>query len=240
MLMLMPSDKLSGLLLHKDPPDGADNVSPLPEAPPAPPPMQRVSAQHNPYDFITNPAAPQKKGLLPGVNSKIGRLILFGAGALLLITLALIVMAALNSGSSALKTDYADLAQQQTELIRISGIGVTKARQAEAKNLAITTQYTLASQQPGTLALAKKAGASTDAKTLALGKDAQTDAALTSADQANQFDAEFTKILIASLRDYQKQLKKIHDATTNETTKATLSKSYNAVDDLLSNINTSE
>lgn len=233
--MLMPSDKLSGLLLHKDPPDGAGNVPALPEAPPAPPPMQRVSAQHNPYDFITNPAAPQKKGLLPGGNSKIGRLILFGAGALVLITLALVVVAILNSGGTALKADYTDLAQQQTELIRVSGIGVTKARQAEAKNLAITTQYTLASQQPGTLALAKKAGASTDAKTLALGKDAQTDAALTSADQANQFDEVFTKALREGLQKYQQTLKKIYDAASSSSARDTLSKDYNAIDVLLGN-----
>ncbi len=231
----MPSDKLSGLLLHKDPSDSADNANELPAAPPAPPPLQRVTAQHNPYDFITNPGAPAKKKLLPGGNSKTGRLLLAAAAGVVLIVLALVVMAVLNSGSSALKTDYANLAQQQAELIRVSGVGATKARQAEAKNLAITTQYTLTSQQPGILSLAKKAGASTDAKTLTLGKDAQTDAALTSADQANQFDEVFTKTLREGLQKYQQALKKIYDATSSSSTRDTLSKDYNAIDALLGN-----
>ncbi len=227
--MLMPSDKLTGLLLEKD----HENAETQPEAPAAPPPLQPVTAQHNPYEFITNPSHPPKKKLLPGGNSKIGRLIIAGVGVVVLLMIALIVMSLINSGSTALKTDYQNLVSQQAEVIRISGIGATKARQSEAKNLAITTQYSLTTQQSALLALAKKAGANTDAKSLAASKDSKTDAALTSADQANQFDEVFTKTLTVELQKYQLALKKVYDATTSASTKDTLSKDYNAVDALL-------
>lgn len=223
--MLMPSDKLSGLLLHKDPAAG--------EAPPAPPPIQPLPAQHDPYSFITNPGQPAKKKLLPGGNSKMGRLVIAGGGAMILIMLALIVVSVLGSSGGAVKTDYLRLAQQQAELIRISDIGIAKARQSDAKNLAITTQYSLTSQQPAVLELAKKAGVTTDVKTLAAAKDAKTDAALTAADQSNKFDEVFIKTLLSQLQSYRETLKKIYDASSSESTRNTLSKDYDAVNALI-------
>lgn len=224
----MPSDKLSGLLLKKD---SVDSVQPL--APPAPPPIQPVTARSNPYDFITNPTTTPKKKLFPGGSSLTGRLILIGAGVMILFMIGLVIVALLNSGSTALKNDYSSLVLQQAELIRISDIGVQKAQQSDAKNLAITTKLSLSSQQPGLLALAKKSGAATDPKILATSADTKTDTALTTADQANQFDEEFIKILSSGLQKYQQSIKKVYDATTNATTKDTLSKNFNAVNILL-------
>ncbi len=216
---------MSDLLIHKD--------SDQSQAPPAPPPMQPIGGQQNPYDFITKSGTPVKKSLFPSGNSKTRRLIIVGGGAIILIMLIVIVVGLINSGGSALKTDYQSLAQQQTELIRVSGIGRTKARQSEAKNLAVTTQYTLTSQQSDLLTIAKKAGASTDVKVLALGKDAKTDTILETADQSNQFDEMFLKTLLAGLKKYQLTLKKLYDSSSNNTTKDALSKAYNSVDLLL-------
>jgi len=85
------------------------------------------------------------------------------------------------------------------------------------------------------LALAKKAGADTDAKTLASTKDTKTDDLLTSADQANHFDEVFIKTIRERLQKYQLALKKVYEATSKTSTKDTLSKDYNAVDTLLGN-----
>jgi hypothetical protein len=192
----------------------------------------------NPYDFITSSPAKSKKSLLPGGNSRTGRLLIVGAAGIALLIVILVFVSFLNSGSTALKAYYTELTQQQTELIRISTVAGSKARHSDTKNLAITTQYSIASQQTELLSLAKKAGAPTDPKSLALGKNTSTDAALTTAEQANQFDAAFIKELVASLQAYQKQLKKIHDASSDNAARDVLSKSYNAVDDLLRNVNT--
>ena len=154
-------------------------------------------------------------------------------GAGLLLVVGLVVASLLRSAGNGLRVDYLSLAQQQVELVRIADIGVSKADQAEAKNLAVTTKYTVTSQQPAVQNLAKQAGVATAAKNLALGKDATVDTKLTSADQANQFDAVFTETLRTKLQRYQQTLKKIYDSTGVATTKNTLSNDYAAVDLLL-------
>lgn len=192
--------------------------------------------QPNPYDFITNAPTKPKKSLLPGGNSKTGRLILVGVAGVVLLLLFVIVVSLLSSGSAATRADYSTLMQQQTELVRIIDTGLSKARLPDTKNLAITTKLTLSSQQSALLAAAKNAGASTDPKSLAAGKDTKTDQTLESAEQTNQFDEVFTAQLVEHLQAYQKQLKKLYDATEDNPTKAKLSGSYSAVEDLLSNI----
>ena len=203
---------------------------------PAPPPYQPVGHGHDPYEFITNPGRPAKKSLLGSVlggNSAKGRLIIAAAGVVILLFLVVIAYSFITSGNGKLKQDYQSLAQQQAEIIRVSEIGVSKAKQTEAKNLAVTTKYTLTSQQPAILSLAKKAGAKTDAKTLILGKDNQTDSLLTTADQTNQFDTVFIKTLQTKLQKYQQALKKIYDASSKTATKDILTKDYDAVTSLI-------
>ncbi len=229
----MPNEKLAGLLLKKDSDQTSDNSDSQPLAPPAPPPMQPITAQNNPYEFITNPTTPTKKRLFPGGNSLISRLIVISLGVVILFIIGLVAFSLFNSDSTSLKNDYSDLVQQQAELIRVSDIGIQKSRQSTAKNLAITSKLSLTSQQPGLLALAKKARAITDPKKIAAGADPKTDSALTSADQSNNFDEEFIKLMSANLAKYQKSLKNVYNASTNTKSKDTLSKNYNAISVLI-------
>lgn len=205
-------------------------MSPL--APPAPPPMQPMAPQRNPYDFITQPPSPKKGGLL-GSSGKKQRIIIVVVIVLILSLLAAVVIALLGQSGNQLKADYLSLAQQQAEIIRISDIGVSKASRSDAKNLAVNTKLSLLSEQTAILGLAKKAGANTDSKILGLGKDAKTDAALTAAAQTNQFDAEFTKLLQVKLKEYQKSLQKIYDASESQADRDTLSKSYKNTETLI-------
>lgn len=203
-------------------------------APPAPPPMQPVTPAHNPYDFITQPTQPPKKKLLPN-GSKKARLLIVLFGLFLLGLVAIIIMSLLNSGAKGARSDYVSLLQQQTELIRVSNIGITKARQAETKNLAITTNYSLTSEQAALIQLAKKTGAKTDIATLGLGKNTQTDSLLNSASQTNQFDSVFVTTLQAGLKKYQATLKKIYDESGSKASKAILTKDYDNASVLIGN-----
>ena len=204
-------------------------------APPAPPPLQPITPQHNPYDFITQPPDP-KKGRLLGGASKKQRIIVGAAIVLVLSFLAMIVVVLLGQSDNKLKADYLSLAQQQTELIRISDIGITKANRSEAKNLAVNAKLSLLSEQPAILALTKKAGVKTDSKILSMGKDSQADATLTTAAQTNQFDSVFIKTLQAKLKKYQETLQKIYDASTSQPTRDTLSKSYKNTEALIKSV----
>ncbi len=196
-----------------------------PLAPPAPPPLP-VTPSHNPYDFITQPSAPKRRGLLSGGSSKRQRILIIAIGAFILLLAAIGVIGLLGSSDDGLKADYLSLAQQQAELVRVCDIGISQARSSEAKNLAITTKYSILSEQPGVLGLAKKAHAQTDAKSIAAGKNSQTDTQLTTASQTNQFDTVFIKILQTNLTKYQQTLKKIHDEVPDNKTKDILSKDY--------------
>lgn len=208
------------------------------QVPPAPPPYQPSPNGNNPYEFITAGGPVGKNTVLGGGGQK-KRIIIVSIAAVLLLIVSLIVFSILSSGGGNVKADYQKLVQQQAELIRISEIGVSKARQTETKNLAITTQLTLSSDQAELLKIAKKAKAKTDAKSLVLGKDTKTDALLTTADQTNQFDQTFIKTLLAQLKDYQDNLKKVYDASSSKSTKDTLSKDYDAVKILLGGQSTS-
>lgn len=221
-IVVMPSEKITHLLEH----DHKD-------APLAPPTTESSGQPHNPYDFITNPAVQPKKKLLPSGGSKTSRLIIVGLGGILFIFLATTIIGFIKGANGGYREDFASLAQQQVELIRVSDIGMTKSREAQARYLATTTKLTLISEQPVILADAKKAGAKVDAKSLSLGHDSKTDALLTSAGQANQFDQVFIKTLRAKLTKYQQTIKKVHDATSKPSVKSTLSKDYTDIGNLI-------
>lgn len=186
---------------------------------------------NDPYSFITNPQAAGRRPA--GGGSMKTRLIVAGIGATILVIIAVIFVSVLGNGGGGLKEDYQTLLKQQTELIRISEIGNDKARQADAKNLAITTGLSVSGQQKALLSIAKKAGAKTDDKSLALGKNVETDSKLNTADQTNRFDEEFIKTVKSQLADYQQMLKKIYDQTTKKTTKDILNKDYSDISILL-------
>ena len=193
---------------------------------PAPPPMMPTTPTG--YEFLN---APQKKPikLLPGGSSKKGRIILVSAGAALLLVLVMILVAVLGGSGDAYKKDLLTAAQQQQELIRVSTIGVQKARDNTARNRAITVQLTLESDQVQLLAISKTAGLKLTTKELALGKNAKTDLLLTQAEQANRFDDAFSDELFSELAAYQGTLKKIHDATSKKASKDKLAQQFNHV-----------
>jgi hypothetical protein len=195
-----------------------------------------MASSNNPYDFIANQGG--KKGRLAGGGSMKSRIIIVVVAAAVLLIIGIVLISLLSGSGGGLKDDYTSLVQQQAELIRIGELGTQKARQAEAKNLAYTVKLSLASQQGDMIHLAKKAKADTSAKSLALGRDSQTDAALTAADQSNRFDSTFITTMQAGLQKYQQALKKVYDQSTNKTNKALLSKAYDDVGVLIGNQST--
>lgn len=195
------------------------------QAPPAPPPLQPAGPGNSPYGFITESPQPGKKGFGAG-GSKMQRIIVVGAIAAILLVVGLIFASVLGNAGSGAKADYQSLVEQQAEIIRVSEIGVEKARSSSAKNLAVTTKLSLTSSQSAINSIAKSGGAKTDAKTLALGKDGDTDKALTTAEQTNRFDETFIQKLNQLLSEYQKTLKRLHDQTTKASSKTTLEEAY--------------
>lgn len=174
------------------------------------------------YDFIVNAKHPAKKPMLPGGASKQSRIFIALGGALVLVIVAFIVMTLLSSTGNGDKETLTKAAQQQTEIIRISKIGMEKARDPATKNLATTAALSLQSDQSALLKRVK-----VPAKELALGKNSKTDVTLTTAEQSNRFDEVFTQVLQTELINYQKTIKKAYDNASGKQLKTTLADQYN-------------
>lgn len=190
-----------------------------------------ITADHNPYEFITSPKAPPKKSLLGGGGGP--QKVLLIVGGLSIVVLLLVVVGSLLGGGGAKKENYITMLQQQAEIIRIADLGSDSAKDNEAKNLAITTGQTMESQTAAITAVATSAGIKIDKKVIAAGKNTKTDDKLTSAAQVNNFDKEFISILKESLAEYQKTLKTIYDSTKSQKSKDTLSQNYEYVQALI-------
>jgi len=173
------------------------------------------------YDFIMSTNHKPKKSLLPSGGSKQSRILIFVSGVILLLIIATVVMVAISSSGKGQEETLLKAAQQQAELIRVSKIGIDKARDPATRNLAMTTNLSLQSDQSALLTHVKASS-----KQLALGKNTKTDIALTSAEQSNKFDEVFTQTIHTELTAYQKTLKTAYDGSSSKKLKTTLAEEY--------------
>ena len=194
-----------------------------------------MQPQTNDYEFILNTDhKPKKKSVIPSGNSKQSRILIVIGGLSLLLIIGLVVMSFINSAGNATKTELVKVAKQQTELVRVSEIGVKRAKGGTARNLAVTTSLSLRSDQAALSSSLAGVGIAVDAKELAAGINQETDATLTAAEQSNKFDEVFIQTLQAELTDYQQTLKSAYDKATNKKLKATLSEQFEHAELLIS------
>ncbi len=177
----------------------------------------------NQYEFITSPQLPQKpSGLaaLGAVNKKMLALV-GGSVLILLIVIISVVVSMLNSGPTN-KDHLLAAASLQAELIRVSDVAVKEAHGPDARNLAITTQLSLRSDQTELTAALK----AQKVKAPGAGKNAKTDALLTEATQNNRFDQTYMEFIQEQLVDYQKKLYTAHQTSESNKLKETLKNQY--------------
>lgn len=183
--------------------------------------------QTNPdYSFIQNAGA-KKAG--PGKKQRI--MIVVGLGVVLLIV-GIIVSSFLFGGSNDSATRTLKLAQTHTELIRISELGMDKARGQAAKNLATTTNLTLLSEQSAIVSIAEKDQEITK-KILSFGQNSDTDDTLTEAEQRSQFDEVFIELLVKEMEAYRQELEAAYDASNSNANKQTYQKLYDSLNKII-------
>lgn len=202
-----------------------------PDPSPAPPPVVPNGDGQNQYDFIFNPKQSGKKPALFGNTSKKGRMIVVGVGALVLIMLALLITGLISNAGKADTEALVAAAKQQQELIRVSKIGVDKARTQAAKNIAVTTLLALQSEQDEMQEAIKTAGLNPK-KVLTGSANTKTDQALNAAEQNNRFDEEFLSVMTTSLTNYQKSVKAAYDGATSKKLKSALTLQFNSANAL--------
>jgi hypothetical protein len=191
---------------------------------------------HNPYEFILNPPKQQKPQRFGGPNS-LGRVLAIAVGGALLLMLVLgILVSLLGGGKSSTTAAFVGLAQTQQELIRISTQGTTDAIQQTTKNLAVTAEFGLQTQQQQTLAYLKKHGKKVGDKEIVLKQNAQTDLQFQTAKSTSRFDVTFSEIMQTQLTAYADTLKQVFNASSDKTAREMLGKYYEQTQLLISQI----
>jgi hypothetical protein len=191
----------------------------------------------NSYDFIMNPQQPPKpKKIGLGGNSHFGLTIAFILGGAVLFMVVLAVIINIFSGGTSNKTSLISLAQTQNELIRVAGQGTKSAVQQTTKNLSVTVQYSVSTQQKQTLAYLANHGTAVGSKDLTLKQNASTDQQFATAKVTSTFDSVFTQIMQDGLTSYAGNLKQLYNTTTNTTVKELTSTYYEQTQLLISQI----
>lgn len=193
---------------------------PLPQGPPPDP--------NDPYAFIMNHGAqqPQKRMGLPRGNSTLQRVLIIAGGFLAILVVGLFAMS-LFRGSGNRNAELLNLAQEQTEIIRIANLASSEraVRSTATQNLAANTSITVSTSKAQTLALIS--GNKPGEKTLALKKSTKTDTLLSEAAANNQYDSVFTETMTAKLKTYQADIKKLYTGNKSKKEKAVLESAYN-------------
>jgi hypothetical protein len=167
-----------------------------------PAPQNSGDPEHDPYAFFMEPQKPSKGSLFGGGSNKL--FIIAGAVVALLVIVVVIVMA--SSANKGKTDELLAVVQAQQEVIRVATDGTKNAHSTTLKNFANTTAVSLSSDQHQLLALMLKQGRKVSPKELDLGKNSQTDKALSTAQAANTYDTTFATTMDAEIEDYQNKL----------------------------------
>lgn len=192
---------------------------------------------HNPYDFIMNPPQPPKRKLinLQGGNS-FGMLIGLIVGGALLLMVVLAIIVSLLGGNKANTADLISLSQSQQELMRVANTGASDATHQNTKDLAITAEYTLRSQQREVLAFLAQHGKVVGEKELALKQNARTDQQFKAAQSTSTFDLVFSQTMQNQLTTYATTLKQLSSTASSRSERELLSGYYEQTQLLISQI----
>ena len=192
-----------------------------------------MQPEQPPYDFIMSSGAePQKKGFFANATKR-QRILVVGGAAMVMLMLLGILLALFSSGTDPRLEQRLKLGQQHAELLRISDIGIRKARGSDARNLATTAKLSLSSYEAKVTEIAKKNQAKVTNAQLAGGKDPKTDEALTTAEHNNRFDEVFTETMYVQIRAYLKQLQTVYKNSTSNSEKQTLDEVHRQLNGLL-------
>jgi hypothetical protein len=191
--------------------------------------------QGNPYDFILSPQqAPKKKFGFGGGNLVMTIGLIVGGAFLFMIILAMLLNAFTPKKVST--ADLITVTQVQNELMRVADQGARAGNQQVTKNLGVTIQYTMQTQQKKTLGFLAKNGTEVGEKDLKLKQNASTDQQLTSAKTTSTFDLVFAQIMEDELNTYSNDLKQLYGKGASKTERDLMSSFYEQTQLLISQI----
>lgn len=196
--------------------------------------MQPDQQPANNYDFILNPQQNHPKRSLGGGNLGLKLLVIIG-GIFVVVVAVVLLMRALGGSNGLNKPALLSVAQDQTELIRLSSTGTQDSGSQSNKNFSITTKLTVSADQKEFLAYLAKFGYKPDSKDLALKQSAQVDKQLTDARSASNFDVAYHGVMKQALGTYQRDLNAAYN-TAGPEGRELLKKYYNSANLLMTQL----
>ncbi len=172
------------------------------------------------FDYILNAQAPKKASAFGGGGGQKQKILM---SIIFVVVILMVAVIGFSLFTSATKKDYGTyrtLLEKQTEIIRITDLGSTKARTVSVKNYTVSIKSVTASEKNDTAAFLKSAGVKIDEKSLAAKKDGNNDKALATAEQANQYDEKLIAIINTLVIDYQKDIKLLGSNVSTKTERA--------------------
>lgn len=189
---------------------------------------------HDPYDFIFK-EPPKKRGILPSGNSTTQRILIVVGGGLLVIALFAIIFSIIFGGSGG-GANLSAIAQEQSELIRISSNMARQTRNETTAGFVNNVQYSLISDQQATTAYLSKQGTKLNPKFLTQSQNPATDKLLAAAGLAGNYDSVAIENLKNQLIGYQTDLAAAFKKASSPSQKALINKMYIHVTALLKNV----
>jgi hypothetical protein len=185
-----------------------------------------MNPNQNPYDFLNS--SPQRG--LNAVSQKT-RIIQVAVGLAILLVLFIVFMSVLSSSSDGPKKALLELNAAQSDLIELTALADTKARDGALRSQAAMINQTVKTHSAGTLALLQQYGGSKKPdKEVAPYRDTMFKDQLTKAETANTFDTTYREILSARLGEYRGKLNNAYGAITAAAPQKELSDYYRQVE----------
>lgn len=183
----------------------------------------------NPYSFITDEPhhSPRK---LPLPSGKTGKFLVIGIGVVVLIIIIGVFINLLGSGDKDRTQSYIELAKKQTEIIRLSGLAETKAKNFDTKAYSLTTKLSLETSQKELIGRLEKRGIKSKdlSKQLSASKNKQSDQLLADAEKNGRYDETLLGLINKNLENYQTEVKTSSGGATANDFKV-LEKAYKQV-----------
>ena len=200
-----------------------------------PPAQSNNKPTENPYDFIVNGAPkPQKPGLLSNQGSFKQRLLVILGGGLILIILIVIISSIFASKPKT--AGLLSIAQQQSALITLSGLGERTAAQQITRDLAVNVELNLESAQVSLVSYLEDTGMKLTATSLLSSQTTPLSTELT-ATPANNFDSEYVQLTQTQLKNYVSALKQVFSSSDPSSQKIILRNLYAGANLLLGQAN---
>lgn len=168
-------------------------------------PPQAPTPQQDPYEFIMNPQKPAKGPLLGG-SFKL-KILLIVIVTIIFIIGGVILGNILGAEKKAQQERLIEIAQTQTEIIRLATLAENKANGSDLKALNLISKLSVQSSSNEIDNVLKKNKVKVNSKILSKKKNAKNDEMLTQASSTSSFDSVYKKLLIEQISEYQNQLK---------------------------------